>query len=99
MQIAVVGNDNFVTGFRLAGITSVFESEKELDSEIEKALQNSDIGVIVMEEEAYNSLVGNRVKKRLEKLVRPVIVTISGKGKETNIGEMIKRSLGVDLWK
>jgi V/A-type H+-transporting ATPase subunit F len=99
MQIAVIGNDDFVTGFRLAGISSVFESEKELDSEIEKALQIEDIGVVIMEEEAYNSLVGNRVKTRLEKLVKPVIITISSKGKETNIGEMIKRSLGVDLWK
>lgn len=98
MQIAVIGNDEFVTGFRLAGVSQVFEAEKGIEGEIEKALEKAEIGVLVIEEDAFNSVSG-KVKKRLEKLVKPVIVTISDKGRETNLREMIKKSLGVDLWK
>lgn len=98
MQIAVIGNDDFVTGFRLAGISHVFSGEKNLEEKVEHALEQPEIGVLVIEEESFNAL-SNRVKKRLEKLVKPVLVTVSDKGKETNLREMIKRSLGVDLWK
>lgn len=99
MQIGVIGNDDFVTGFRLSGVSHVFSAEKNLDNAIEQALQIKEIGVLVLEEEAYNTLVNQKTRKRLERLVKPVIVTISDKGKETNLREMIKRSLGVDLWK
>lgn len=98
MQIAVIGNDDFVTGFRLAGVTNVFASEKNLEEKIEQALLNEKIGILVLEEDSFN-LLNNRVRKRLDKLVKPVVVTVSDKGKETNLREMIKRSLGVDLWK
>ena len=97
MQVAVIGNDEFVTGFRLAGVSHVFEAAKEIEKEIENALEKTGIGVLVIEEDAFNSLSG-KTKKRLEKLVKPVVVTISDKGKETNLREMIKKSLGVDLW-
>ena len=98
MQIAVLGNDDFVTGFRLSGVSWVFSSEGKLDAKVEEALGVKEIGVLVMEEGTFGAL-NNRTKKRLEKLVKPVIVTVSGKGKETNLREMIKRSIGVDLWK
>jgi len=98
MQIAVLGNDEFVTGFRLSGISHVFSSEDRLDAKVEEALGVAEIGVLVMEEAAFSTL-NNKTKKRLERIVKPVVVTISGKGKETNLREMIKRSIGVDLWK
>ena len=98
MEIAVVGNDDFATGFALAGVRYYFTSETNLDEKVEEALKYKEIGVLVMEEEQFQSL-NNKTKKMVEKLVKPVLVLISDKGKETNIREMIKRSLGVDLWK
>ena len=98
MQIAVIGTDEFVTGFRLAGVNNVIVAEKNAEEKIDEVLGNPQVGVLVLEEDYFNSL-NNRVKKKLEKLVKPVLVTVSDKGKETNIKEMIKRSLGVDLWK
>ena len=98
MEIAVVGNDDFATGFALAGARYIFTSETNLDEKIEEALKHNEIGVLVMEEEQFQSL-NLKTRKNLEKLVKPVIVLISEKGKETDIRELIKRSLGVDLWK
>lgn len=97
MQIAVIGNDEFVTGFRLSGVSHVFSSEKALDESVKDALKIKEIGVLVIEEGSFNAL-SNKTKKLLERIVKPVIVTVSDKEKETNLREMIKRSLGVDLW-
>lgn len=96
MQIAVVGNDDFVTGFALAGVKYIFTSETDLDEKVEEALKHNEIGVIVMEQEQHNSL-NIKTKKKLEKLVKPVLVIVSEEGKK-DIRGMIKRSLGVDLW-
>lgn len=98
MEIAVVGNDDFITGFALAGVRYYFTAETNLDEKVEEALKYNEIGVLVMEEEQFQSL-NPKTRKSLEKLVKPVLVLISEKGKETNIRELIKRSLGVDLWK
>jgi len=98
MEIAVIGNDDFATGFALAGVRYYFTSETNLDEKVEEALQYPEVGVLVMEEEQFKSL-NNKTRTMLEKLVKPVLVLISDKGKETDIREMIKRSLGVDLWR
>jgi len=98
MRLAVIGNNDFATGFQLAGIKDVFVVEKKLEEKIDEALQNTEIGVLVMEEEAVAKL-SNRYKKMLDKLVTPVVVTISSKGKESDLRAVIKRTVGVDLWK
>ncbi len=100
MEIAIVGADDFVTGFALAGVrhTYVAEDAETLEKELDKVMQMNEIGILVMEEDQFNTL-GFKRKTALEKMVKPVLITISDKGKETNIREMIKRSIGVDLWK
>jgi V/A-type H+-transporting ATPase subunit F len=98
MEIAVIGNDEFVTGFSLAGVKNTFSTEENLEKEVEKVLQLKEIGILIMEQDQFNSM-NNKTKKMLEKLVKPVLVTISDKGKETDIRDMIKRTIGVDLWK
>lgn len=97
MEIAVVGNDDFVTGFALAGVRHVFSAEANLDEKVEVALQNNEIGVLVIEESHFQSL-SNKNKKMLEKLVKPVIVLVSAEG-SSDIRDRIKKSLGIDLWK
>ena len=95
MEIAAVGNDDFVTGFALAGVRHVFSAENNLDEKVEEALKNPDIGVLVMEENQFQSL-SNKNKKMLERLVKPVLVLISAEG--SDIRNRIKKSLGIDLW-
>jgi V/A-type H+-transporting ATPase subunit F len=98
MEIAVVGNDEFVTGFSLAGVKNTFSAEENLEKEVEKVLQLKEIGILIMEQDQFNSM-NNKTKKMLEKRVKPVLITISDKGRETDIRDMIKRTIGVDLWK
>jgi len=98
MEIAVVGNDEFVTGFALTGVKNTFSAEKNFEKEVEKVLQLKEIGILIMEQDQFNSM-NNKTKKMLEKIVKPVLITISDKGRETDIRDMIKRTIGVDLWK
>ncbi|MBU1120676.1 MAG: V-type ATP synthase subunit F [archaeon] len=98
MEIAVVGTDDFVTGFQLSGVRTVFVIEKDVDEKIMEAINSPEVGVIVMEEEEL-AKASFRTKKLLEKLVKPVLITLSSKGKETDLRQLIKRTVGVDLWK
>ncbi len=96
MEIAVIGNDDFVTGFALAGVRNIYSGESDLDSKVDEALQNGEIGVLVMEESQFQAL-SSKNKRVLEKLVRPVLVLVSMEG--SDIREKIKKSLGIDLWR
>ncbi len=98
MDIAVLGTDDFVTGFRLAGVKNTFAVTNDFDEKIKEVLDNKEIGVIVIEQEEMDKM-SNKTKRVLEKLITPVLITLSSKGKETDLRELIKRTVGVDLWK
>jgi len=98
MEIAILGTDDFVTGFRLAGVRNAIISRGNLDNEVEDVVRQEDIGILVMDEEDMNKL-NNKTKKMLDRAVRPVIVTITEREGKSDLRESIKRTLGVDLWK
>ncbi|MBU2100444.1 V-type ATP synthase subunit F [Candidatus Micrarchaeota archaeon] len=98
MDIAVLGTDDFVTGFRLAGVRNTFVVANNFDEKIDEVLGNKEIGVIVIEQEEMDKM-NPKTKRILEKLITPVLITLSSKGKETDLRELIKRTVGVDLWK
>jgi len=98
MEIAVLGTDDFVTGFRLAGVKHTFTVSNNFDEKINQALDNKEIGVLVVEQEEMDKMTA-KTKRVLEKLITPVLITLSSKGKETDLRQLIKRTVGVDLWK
>ncbi len=99
MEMGVVGNDDFTTGFRLAGVRITYDTAAAgAEQAVESALQNKEIGILVMHEDDMKSL-SNRMKKNLEKLITPVIITISEKERGEDLRMLIKRTVGVDLWK
>lgn len=100
MEIGVVGNDDFVTGFSLAGVRNIFtvKEDKKRNDLVEKIVNEDKIGILIMEESDFSRL-SNMIKKKLDRVVAPVVVTLSKEGKEENLRELVKRSVGVDLWK
>ncbi len=98
MEIAIIGSDDFVTGFRLAGVRNIFPVKNDFDLQINSAIEKEQIGVIVVEQEELDK-TSHKTKRMLEKLITPVLITLSSKGKETDLRELIKRTVGVDLWK
>ncbi|NMB79469.1 MAG: V-type ATP synthase subunit F [Methanomicrobiales archaeon] len=101
MEIAVIGNSEFILGFRLAGIQKTFaaENDEKLVEAITGVLADTNVGILVMNASDMER-VPRKLRVTLDNSVRPTVITIGG-GEEGGLSmrEKIKRSVGVDLWK
>ncbi|MBP2031040.1 V/A-type H+-transporting ATPase subunit F [Methanohalophilus levihalophilus] len=100
MELAVVGEDQFVTGFRLAGIKKVYEikDDSELEGKVNEIIDDSDVGILVMNSDDFNKLP-ETLRENLSESVEPTLVTLGGTSQSSNIRDKIKQAVGVDLWK
>lgn len=99
MEIAVIGSDEFLLGFRLAGIRKMISvrSEDDLASRIEETMRDRAIGILVMHNDDMKELNPN-LRRRLVESIEPVVISI-GRVEEVDLREKIKQAVGVDLWK
>ncbi|MDK2892712.1 V-type ATP synthase subunit F [Methanohalophilus sp.] len=100
MELAVVGKDQFVTGFRLAGIKKVHEikDDGELEAKVNDVIDDSEVGILVMNSDDFNKLP-EILREKLSESVEPTLVTLGGTSQSSNIRDKIKQAVGVDLWK
>ncbi len=99
MELAVIGNSEFVTGFRLAGVKKIYEiKDYDMESTVQSVLEDSGVGIIVMHGDDVNKLP-EILRDALSESVEPTVVTLGGAGESSNLREKIKQSVGVDLWK
>lgn len=99
MEISVVGNSDFVTGFRLAGIRKIYETDNVgVDAAVRAVLEDKDIGILVMHNDDVSKLP-ETLKATLNASVQPTVVTLGGEAGSSNLREKIKQAVGVDLWK
>ena len=99
VELAVLGNDEFVTGFRLSGVKHIYTVEgKEISKKVDEIVDQQKIGILVMEYPDFTQL-NHSVKKKLDRTVTPVIVTLSKEAKASDLRELVKKSIGIDLWK
>ena len=100
MEIAVIGNSEFILGFRLAGIRKTYaaENEAKLTEYINGVLGDNDVGILVLNNSDMNR-IPVRLRTQLENSVKPTIIAIGGEEGGLSMRDRIKRSVGVDLWK
>lgn len=99
MEIAVVGNSDFVIGFRLAGIRKIYDAtSSDIEARIQGVLNDRNVGILVVNYEDMKNL-SPHMKTTLEDSVEPTVIAIGGKGESTNLRDKIKQAVGVDLWK
>ena len=97
MDIAVLGGEEFVLGFRLAGIKRVYAvSKKEYEQQLLDLLKDSTIGVLAVDSDDLSIVAATTRKKALESIA-PVVVPVGGG--EGDLREKVKRAIGVDLYK
>jgi V/A-type H+-transporting ATPase subunit F len=96
MDIAVLGSEEFVLGFRLAGVKRVYAAPKDYEQKIIELIGDSSIGVLAVDSSDLENLTPLSRKKVLESIA-PVVVPV-GKG-EGDLREKVKRAIGVDLYK
>ncbi|MGA2912766.1 MAG: V-type ATP synthase subunit F [Methanoregula sp.] len=100
MEIAVIGNSEFILGFRLAGIKKTYaaENDEKLNEYINNVLHDGNIGILVLNSSDMER-VPRRLRTTLENSVKPTVIAIGGEEGGLSMRERIKRSVGVDLWK
>jgi V/A-type H+/Na+-transporting ATPase subunit F len=96
-KLAAYGSNEFVIGFRLAGIKDTFVASNDIVSDIEKIKQD-DISIVVIDENILKN-VKEHERDEIEDSINPVFIPLSTEVKQENLRKMIKRSIGVDLWK
>jgi V/A-type H+-transporting ATPase subunit F len=98
MDIAVIGNEEFVLGFRLAGIRRVFVAhEDDYKQRMEEAMSDPEIGILAVDSKDLDYLPP-LMRAKVSDSIQPVIVTVGGGG-VTDLREKVKRAIGVDLYK
>jgi len=100
MEIAVIGNGEFILGFRLAGIKKTYatENDEKLSELITSTLHDTNVGILVLNSSDMGR-IPRRLRTTLENSVKPTVIAIGGEGEGLSMREKIKRSVGVDLWK
>ncbi len=97
MQIAVIGSEEFVLGFRLAGLRRVFVADKDnYQDTITNAMSDRDIGILAVDDKDLAYLPAN-VRAKVMDSIQPVVVPVGGD--ESDLREKVKRAIGVDLYK
>ena len=98
MELAAVGRDDFVQGFKLAGVRKTVSVAREgLEAQVAKILEDPNVGILVLSADDMGVL-SNSMRRRLETTPRPVVIAV-GKKEEEDLRAKIKRAIGVDLYK
>jgi len=100
-MLAVIGDPDTATGFRLAGIERVYEASEDEDiSELLNRLEKEGVSIIIMTERLAerNRNAIKEINAR-KKSVAPIIVEIPDKKgpieKVDMIGELTRRAVGI----
>ena len=98
MEIAAVGRDDFVQGFKLVGIRKALSSTPEdIEKKIGTILDDPDVGILVLNTDDMRKL-SNATRRRLETTAKPVVIGV-GSTQDEDLRTKIKRAIGVDLLK
>jgi V/A-type H+/Na+-transporting ATPase subunit F len=97
MQIGVIGSEEFVLGFRLAGLRRVFVAGSEdYQDKLLQAMDVPEIGILAVDARDMQYLAPN-IRHRVMDSIQPVVVPVGGD--ESDLREKVKRAIGVDLYK
>lgn len=97
MEIAVVGSEDFVIGFRLAGIKKVHGVPPEkLQETIVSLMEEEDIGILAVHTTDLENLP-QHLKDKMMGSVDPVVIPVGED--EGDIRDKVRRAMGIDLYK
>lgn len=98
MELAVVGRDDFVLGFRLAGVRKCYSVAPEaLEAKVDEVVRDPDVGILVLSTDDLQR-VSHGTRRRLETAPRPVVIAVGAK-EEEDLRAKVKRAIGIDLFK
>jgi V/A-type H+-transporting ATPase subunit F len=97
MEIAVVGSEDFVTGFRLAGIKKVYGvAPEKLQETILKVVEEEDVGILALYTKDLEKLPAS-LRTALMASVDPVVIPVGED--EGDMRDKVRRAIGIDLYR
>jgi len=97
MDIAVLGSDEFVLGFRLGGVRRIYTAKpNEYEAKALELIGDSSIGVLAIDSSDLG-LLSPTARRKVMESIAPVVVMV-GRA-ESDLREKVKRAIGVDLYK
>ena len=98
VKIAAAGSNEFVVGFQLAGIRDTIELGSSPFNELKNLKSKKEFGIVVVDEKIMENFDIHQ-KLDIESSVEPVFIPLSTKVEQDSLKRLIKKSVGVDLWK
>ena len=98
VKTAVLGSNEFIVGFQLAGIKDTIEASNAPLDDIRKLKEKKEHGVVIIDEKLMENL-DKHDREDIEDSVDPVFIPVSAKIEQDSLKRLIKKSIGVDLWK
>lgn len=96
--IAALGSDEFVLGFRLAGVKRTLPAtQEEFPGKLEQQLADREIGILIVNARDL-AKVGPALRRRATESIDPVVIQI-GDASNDDLREKVKRAIGIDLFK
>ncbi len=97
MEIAAIGDPDFIVGFRLVGVKKVVETTPDtFENTVQEMLSSKDVGIMVVNMKDVDRLPGP-LRKRLTDSTTPVVIPIGTD--EGDIRDKVRRAIGIDLYK
>jgi V/A-type H+-transporting ATPase subunit F len=97
VEIAVIGSEEFVVGFRLAGIKKVYAvSPDNLLEKIVQVMDEPEVGILAVHTQDLERLPPQLRAKMMDS-VDPVVIPVGLE--EGDMRDKIRRAMGIDLYK
>ncbi|MGQ0536044.1 MAG: V-type ATP synthase subunit F [Methanobacteriota archaeon] len=97
-EIAVAGSQEFILGFRLAGVKKVFPVEgPDPDPVYEAAARDPEVGILIVSAEDLGRIPAGK-RRKYTSLIDPVFITMGESGSD-DLREKVKNAIGIDLYK
>ena len=97
-KLAAIGTSEFVVGFQLAGIRKTIETEDDAINQIKNLTQDKEIGIVIIDQKTLDK-VEEHDREDIEASIDPVFIPISTEVSQESLKKLIRKSIGVDLWK
>ena len=97
VKIAAAGRNEFILGFRLAGIKDTVELGANSYNELKSLKSSRDIGIVIVDEKVLDALEPHQ-RIEIDSSVEPVFIPVSEKAEQDSLRKLIKKSVGVDLY-
>lgn len=98
MELAAVGRDDFVQGFKLVGVRkTVAASKEDMERKVTEVLEDPDVGILILNTGDMKHL-SHALRRRLDTVARPVVIAV-GSVESEDLRTKVRRAIGVDLLK